>query len=139
MSGSVSKDRDSSGGTAATAVLKADPTVGSEAAANRRGKEGHGEPLSGSGGVESTAALYRTPLKQFSAPVVKTKADRQDAPAADLAGGGGGEIAGASEGGGKEEEGAGEAWRMDRKLENDLLKLFGQADQVDAAFKVQYC
>eukprot|EP00904_Undaria_pinnatifida_P002498 jgi/Undpi1/12249/HiC_scaffold_5.g01925.m1 len=30
----------------------------------------------------------------------------------------------------------GGSWKMDRKLENDLLKLFGQADQVDAAFKV---
>ncbi|CBN77833.1 conserved unknown protein [Ectocarpus siliculosus] len=28
------------------------------------------------------------------------------------------------------------AWRMNRKLESDLLQLFGQADQVDAAFKV---
>lgn len=31
----------------------------------------------------------------------------------------------------------GGSWKMDRKLENDLLKLFGQADQVDAAFKVR--
>ncbi|CAM9783699.1 unnamed protein product, partial [Ectocarpus sp. 12 AP-2014] len=31
----------------------------------------------------------------------------------------------------------GGAWRMNRKLESDLLQLFGQADQVDAAFKVQ--
>lgn len=29
-----------------------------------------------------------------------------------------------------------EAWRIDSKLENDLLKMFGQADQVDEALKV---
>lgn len=33
-------------------------------------------------------------------------------------------------------EGGPGAWKIDPKLESDLLKLFGQADQVDAAFKV---
>lgn len=39
--------------------------------------------------------------------------------------------------GGSAEGARDEGWRMDRELESDLLKLFGQADQVDAAFKVK--
>lgn len=42
--------------------------------------------------------------------------------------GGSGETATARGGG---------AWRTNRKLESDLLQLFGKADQVDAAFKVR--
>lgn len=33
--------------------------------------------------------------------------------------------------------GVSKSWRMNPELENDLLKLFGKADQVDAAFKVR--
>ena len=127
--GRASKD---SGGTTATAVVDlvdlVDPAAQSEAAANRC-KDGHDEPRSRSG--EATATLNSAPVSQFSAPVGKTKAGKDAAPAANVAGG---SEEGVGAGGGKE---AGEAWRMDRKLENDLLKLFGQADQVDAAFKVR--
>eukprot|EP00752_Nemacystus_decipiens_P002759 g2577.t1 len=122
-SSSSSTKTNGGGGVAATAA--ADPTGGWEAASTRS-KGRHDEPPSRLEGMAAT--LSSAPVARLSAPS-NTEAVR-DTPAADVAGGGG--IA-TAESGGKE---AGEAWRMDRKLENDLLKLFGQADQVDAAFKV---
>ncbi|CAM9870932.1 unnamed protein product [Ectocarpus fasciculatus] len=73
----------------------------------------------GTAGIRTIAGPNTTPP-----PVAATEATTRGGS---TVGGGSGESA-TTPGGG--------AWRMNRKLESDLLQLFGQADQVDAAFKV---
>lgn len=86
----------------------------------------------GAGTTAGTAGIGIISGPNTSPPPVATAEAITRGDASIGAGGGG---AGGS--GGSATTPGGGAWRMDRKLESDLLQLFGQADQVDAAFKVR--
>lgn len=105
---------------------------GAPAGAAAPGGAGSAGAARGKGGIKASHLSERV---ETTAVVVRDGSTRRTevaTPAEAVRGRGS-----AADNGGESGQAQGGAWRMDRKLEGDLLKLFGQADQVDEAFKVK--
>lgn len=90
------------------------------------GRDANADSVGMNPGNENTTAAFPSHQGNETAAVQKGTGLEGKAPAVENENGEAGGTGGAGQA----------SWKIDPKLENDLVKLFGQANQVDGAFKV---